>query len=136
MTEELNLFKDLALILAFVIGGIGLFRSNQIRGLRDSNDFLAQRDEVRQRELDDLKAQYTKLQADYDALRRVVTNEAYMTALAERLAGQWTSMSQNVMAALEAHNEIARQHWEKEEITLVSIRDAIEDQTVKQEEGR
>ena len=80
-------------------GWAGLTKGN-LQNLRDANKDLRDRDADRDKKIVDLTNDNTRLQSDIAALSRVVTGEAYLTALADKL---------------DEHHDEARLHWAADE---------------------
>lgn len=119
-------------LAALIFAAFGLYRTTQIKALKDSNDYLRERDKDREQEvldmkrehstqMADLRSKHENLKAEYTALSRVVTNEAYMTALAAELGNKFQGMAEIVTQKLEEHNEAARDHWDDEKEMISSL---------------
>lgn len=86
--------------IAIVGGGLSTLLLGTVKTLRDSNEDLRARDADREKAIVELKAKVATLEADRDALQRVVRRD-----------DEWQKVSNDLMR----HNAQAREHWAKYE---------------------
>lgn len=96
MQSFLGILTGVFAIGIIIAGGWAGLQKGTVQNLRDANKDLRDRDADREKTNADLTTENARLQSDIAALGRVVTGEAYLTALADKLD--------------EHHNE-ARAYW-------------------------
>jgi FtsZ-binding cell division protein ZapB len=108
-----------------ILGGTSLAIAtlflSSIKVLREANQDLRDSLNDSDREKEKMKQELEMVRTDLAALTRVVTNEAYITALAERLGRQFVDVGKK----LDIHNNAAAKHWEVEEQKWNEILNAL-----------
>jgi uncharacterized protein HemX len=118
MGEDLGRLLNIALAVVSIgaLGGVGYVRGRiaDLRDqLKDAREEIADKDRrltAREKEAGEQKAIAAQLRTDLDALGRVVTGEAHLVAIVDKI---------------DEHHQRAEQHWTRDEKVLREIRDRL-----------
>lgn len=100
MQSFLGILTGVFAVGIIIAGGWAGLQKGTVQNLRDTCKDLRDRDADREKKNVDLTNDNARLQSDIAALSRVVTGEAYLTALADKL---------------DEHHDEARTHWAADE---------------------